>query len=85
MKRRYVTTGGACFYCNQAVDASEYCYGCQNYVCHNCEAPQILFDFISGKDHPKENHLLRVIQLPPKEITEQANDTGLMQRRSMAP
>lgn len=32
-----VTEAGNCYFCHKDVGAGNYCYGCLEYVCENCD------------------------------------------------
>lgn len=32
----------ACYFCGQRVNDAQYCYGCQSYVCNNCDQTHVI-------------------------------------------
>lgn len=46
---------GECFNCGQACDENHYCYGCDAFICENCEVPWSKADATMGSHTPGEH------------------------------
>lgn len=43
-----------CIFCGKDVTDDEYCYGCKEYVCEDCDNRSVPFGEHSVRDHEKK-------------------------------
>jgi len=49
--------GGPCYHCKKQVGRDNYCYGCKEYICDDCNLPWSVADAY-GKGHHPEDHIV---------------------------
>lgn len=42
---------GKCYFCSKDLTKDNYCYGCKEFICENCDTETIPF----GRHHPSEH------------------------------
>lgn len=58
INQKEITDSGKCFNCDRDVPSNCYCYGCNSYVCEDCEAGFSIATALGSCKHHPESHLI---------------------------